>query len=221
VKIQALNSLLDKSQNLLQQSDKAVDLFISSLAGKKDSTPCPPDNPACKGVTDNVGDSAVLQIKKFLQDAGATVVIYKVQDRLDNDGDGCADEELLDGIDNDGDGKVDEDSRGIPDTLENPRFYAHLEGGDNNRDSAVDEDAEQAFHLRYAASFQPPALLLNPERRGQIFWKDSSGTLVDSRRKILIPLNATAKPPVIDTVSTFDLCLGQVTGFKTLLKGTP
>ena len=82
---------------------------------------------------DKVGDSAIGQVKKFIQDAGSTVVIYKVFDKADNDGDGCTDEELLDGLDNDGDGKVDEDSRGAPDTAGNVFYRAEKDLADNPR----------------------------------------------------------------------------------------
>lgn len=39
---------------------------------------------------------------------------YKFGDGIDNDGDGCVDEEIYDGIDNDGDGLIDEDLRIVP-----------------------------------------------------------------------------------------------------------
>lgn len=39
---------------------------------------------------------------------------YKFGDGIDNDGDGCVDEEIYDGVDNDGDGLVDEDLRIVP-----------------------------------------------------------------------------------------------------------
>lgn len=39
------------------------------------------------------------------------ITMYKVSDGIDDDMDGCADEEVLDSLDNDGDGLVDEDSR--------------------------------------------------------------------------------------------------------------
>ena len=85
---------------------------------------------------EKVDDSAVTQVKKFIQDAGSTVVIYKVFDGMDNDGDGCIDEELLDGIDNDGDGRADEDSRGAPDPG-NAKFRVGPDGADNNLDGSA------------------------------------------------------------------------------------
>lgn len=57
-------------------------------------------------------------LQEFLADKGREMVFFAVSDALDNDGDGCADEEVADGLDNDGDGLVDEDARlGYRDTL--------------------------------------------------------------------------------------------------------
>jgi hypothetical protein len=222
-KIAALNGLLEKSQDLLAKSDKAIDLFLNGALDKKDSlAKCDSADSACiklnsqiGGVDkEKVGDSAITQVKKFIQDAGSTVVIYKVFDKVDNDGDGCVDEELLDGIDNDGDGKADEDSRGAPDTVGNVNYRAEQDKADNNLDGKTDEAGEAAFQLRYQASFEPLQLLLHPERKGEIFWGDANTGVSDTRRKVLVVLDSTVTPKRIDTVSTFDLCQGPVKGFK-------
>lgn len=67
---------------------------------------------------------ATEQISKFLEETGASVSFWKMNDSLDNDGDGCIDEEVWgDKKDNDGDGLTDEDSRigyVIPDSLRIP-----------------------------------------------------------------------------------------------------
>ena len=52
-------------------------------------------------------DSAIASI-------GDAILFYQFGDKLDNDGDGCIDEEILDEKDNDFDGFVDEDARVIP-----------------------------------------------------------------------------------------------------------
>lgn len=44
----------------------------------------------------------------------ASLLFYRLGDAIDNDGDGCVDEEILDGIDNDRDGLIDEDLRLVP-----------------------------------------------------------------------------------------------------------
>jgi len=57
-------------------------------------------------------DDINTQIDKFLDAAGGAIVFWKLNDSLDNDGDGCIDEEVWgDKQDNDGDGIVDEDAR--------------------------------------------------------------------------------------------------------------
>lgn len=224
-KIAALNNLLDKSSDLLAKSDKAIDLFLTGALDKKDSvlgtkcdtadTNCQKAKAALPGGTDNVGDSAIGQVKKFIQDAGATVVIYKVFDKADNDGDGCADEELLDGIDNDGDGRVDEDSRGAPDTVGNVFYHAEKDLADNDLDGKIDalDPDESLFTARYEESFSPLNLAFHPERKGQIFWAESDTGMVDTRRTVVV-MDSSVTPPVADTVVTFDLCKGKAKGFK-------
>jgi len=230
-KIAALNNLLDKSSLLLANSDKAIDLFLNGALDKKDSligqtcaaadTNCQKAKTALPGGADQVGDSALGQVKKFIQDAGSTVVIYKVFDKVDNDGDGCVDEELLDGIDNDGDGRVDEDSRGAPDTVGNVFYHADKDLADNDGDGKADDADEARFTSRYEESFSPSSLfgnpLLNvaghPERKGQIFWAPSDTGMVDTRR-IVVVADSSVSPPGKDSVTTFDLCHGPVKGFK-------
>jgi hypothetical protein len=222
VKIAALNNLLAKSQELLAKSDKAIDLFLNSALDKTDSTKCQPADTVCQqlqnqvgGVNkEKVGDSAITQVKKFIQDAGSTMIIYKVFDREDNDGDGCVDEEFLDGIDNDGDGKTDEDSRGAPDSVGNSHFYADKDGADNNLDGKTDEVSESEFHSRYLGSFVPLQLILHPERKGEIFWGNGPTGPMDTRKVVLVILDSTVTPKVVDSITTFDLCKGKVKGFK-------
>jgi tetratricopeptide (TPR) repeat protein len=223
-KIAALNGLLEKSQELLAKSDKALDLFLNGALNQQDSLAggkCDSADTACQNLRaqsgtggEKVGDSAITQVKKFIQDAGSTVVIYKVFDKTDNDGDGCIDEELLDGIDNDGDGRTDEDSRGAPDSVGNANFHADKDKADNNLDGKIDEADESEFHTRYLAGFDPLQLILHPERKGEIYWVDMGAGRVDGRRKVLVTLDSTSSPRLIDTVSTFDLCQGAVKGFK-------
>jgi hypothetical protein len=222
VKIAALNNLLEKSQELLAKSDKAIDLFLNTALDKKDSLgTCPPGDSICQKIQeqtagvdkDKVGDSAITQVKKFIQDAGSTMLIYKVFDREDNDGDGCADEEFLDGLDNDGDGKIDEDSRGAPDSVGNTHFYADKDGADNNLDGKLEDATEAQFHLRYLNSFVPLQLLLHAERKGEIFWTPGGGG-TDSRRIVIVMLDSTVTPKLVDSVTTFDLCTGPVKGIK-------
>jgi hypothetical protein len=221
-KITALNSLLEKSQSLLTESGSAIDLFLNTALDKGDSAAgglnCAPADSAClkakaglQGADrDKVGDSAVSQVKQFLQNAGASVVIYKVFDREDNDGDGCVDEELLDGIDNDGDGIIDEDSRGAPDTAGNTRYRAEKDGADNDLNGDIDNTEESQFQARYETSFAVLALLAHPDRKGRIHYRDGTDTRILNR----IVIDSTSTPALVDSVYTFDLCQGDVTGYK-------
>ena len=222
-KIAALNHLLDKSEELLAKSGNAIDLFLKGALDKQDSsgkcdsadTNCIKARAALPAGQEKVGDSAIGQVKKFIQDAGSQVIIYKVFDKIDNDGDGCADEELLDGIDNDGDDRTDEDSRGAPDTAGNVNYKADKDGADNDSDGKKDAaDTDEAlFHTRYEASFTVLQLALHPERKGEIFWADSGSGLADTRHKKVL-IDSSVAPPAQDTVSSFDLCKGAVKGFK-------
>lgn len=222
-KIAALNILLEKSEELLAKSGQAIDLFLNGALDKQDSvlggkcdsadTNCIKARAALPAGQEKVGDSAIGQVKKFIQDAGATVVIYKVFDKVDNDGDGCTDEELLDGIDNDGDGKADEDSRGAPDTAGNVNYKADKDLADNDGDGKVDDADEALFHSRYESSFAALALVLHPERKGEIYWTSTDSGLIDSRKAVILT-DTTVSPAGKDTVWTFDLCKGAVKGFK-------
>ncbi len=51
------------------------------------------------------------EIDSLVSGLGGTMVFFQFGDGLDNDGDGCVDEEIVDGFDNDLDGFVDEDAR--------------------------------------------------------------------------------------------------------------
>ena len=65
-----------------------------------------------KPSTDTSEEDVNTKIDKFLDQAGGSIIFWKLNDSLDNDGDGCIDEEVWgDKIDNDGDGITDEDAR--------------------------------------------------------------------------------------------------------------
>jgi hypothetical protein len=57
------------------------------------------------------GGEASTNIDSVITSMGEAILFYQFADQLDNDGDGCVDEEVLDDKDNDGDGYVDEDAR--------------------------------------------------------------------------------------------------------------
>ncbi len=226
VKIKALNDMLTKSNELLTQSDAAIDLFLNQALGSKgggDSlglSGCPAGQSSCpQGEKSKAAsDSTIQQIKSFIGGAGASIVIYKIADGVDNDGDGCVDEEYLDGVDNDGDGFVDEDSRGVPDKEGNPRYFAVSDKADNNGNGQIDEQQEALFNTRFDASFEMLRLAAFPGGAGQIFWEDSIGamgnTFLKDRRDTVYIVDNAVKPVFRDTVVTFDLCKGPVKGYK-------
>jgi hypothetical protein len=78
---------------------------------------------------------------------GNSVTFYQMADKIDNDGDGCIDEELRDGIDNDGDGIIDEDTKFDP-------FNAR-DSFDNDQNGQIDEGDE----LISMEAFWPSPLL--------------------------------------------------------------
>ncbi len=63
-------------------------------------------------LSDIIDDSTFLDATA--KDVESSILYYRLGDAIDNDGDGCVDEEILDGKDNDGDGLVDEDLRLVP-----------------------------------------------------------------------------------------------------------
>ena len=67
-------------------------------------------------ILESIVDTSVVSdkdVSSFVDDFSENINYYKIQDGIDNDGDGAIDEEILDGIDNDNDGLVDEDSKTI------------------------------------------------------------------------------------------------------------
>lgn len=73
--------------------------------GKKDSTSA--------GGTE---EQTASNMDSVITSLGDAVMFYQFGDGIDNDGDGCIDEEIMDDKDNDFDGFIDEDSRTIPAT---------------------------------------------------------------------------------------------------------
>lgn len=84
------------------------------------------------------------KIDNFLESAGGAIVFWKLNDSLDNDGDGCTDEDVWgDQKDNDGDGIIDEDARasylfpGLVPTAGMPFARAPDDGIRNDRNRTV------------------------------------------------------------------------------------
>jgi hypothetical protein len=84
-------------------------------------------------------------IDSVITSLGGSLVFYQFGDHLDNDADGCIDEELVDSSDNDLDGFVDEDARliggtpgSIGDGVNNDRQFTT----DDNFENTVNKEAD-------------------------------------------------------------------------------
>lgn len=119
-KVNQINNLLDKMSEGTQGVSEMVG-FAQQLgivpASTDTSTKCDSNaqSTECKQQGALSGD-----LSATVASLGDRIVFYKFGDKLDNDGDGCVDEEVLDQKDNDGDGIVDEDSRLVPYIIEIP-----------------------------------------------------------------------------------------------------
>ncbi|MGL1936437.1 MAG: hypothetical protein OCD01_15510 [Fibrobacterales bacterium] len=90
-----LNEKIANAQASMDQID--ISSFLGDFTGDSETD----DN-----------DSLAKEAQNADVDAFADILIfYRIQDQIDNDGDGCIDEEIRDDKDNDGDGYVDEDVR--------------------------------------------------------------------------------------------------------------
>lgn len=90
-----------------------------------------------------------VKIDNFLENAGGAIVFWKLNDSIDNDGDGCTDEDVWgDQKDNDGDGIIDEDARAsylFPDlvpTVGMPFARAPDDGIRNDRNRTVGDSVK-------------------------------------------------------------------------------
>lgn len=133
------------------------------------------------GVDSNMADMGASAIQATVDTMKTFASFYRLQNRKDDDGDGCADEEILDGKDNDGDGLVDEDLRT---TLVD--FF------DNDRNGTIDDAGEKLSGdtLRYYADFLA-AGKIGPEyrnllvRNAIVLDKDGSVYPLDKRRELV------------------------------------
>lgn len=96
---QNLNALIAGMQSGLTDTKTLAQMIIPSSSGSDTGS-------SSQETTENI-DSVIASL-------GDAVLFYQFGDKLDNDGDGCVDEEILDEKDNDLDGFVDEDARVIP-----------------------------------------------------------------------------------------------------------
>ena len=133
------------------------------------------------GVDSTMADMGTSVIQSTVDTMKTFASFYRLQNRQDDDGDGCADEEILDGKDNDGDGLVDEDLR---------TTLADL--FDNDRNGTADDSREKLSDdtLRYYADFWA-AGKIGPEyrnltvRNAIVLDEDGSAYPLDKRRELV------------------------------------
>ncbi len=92
--------------------------------------------------------SGILDDSTFIDSTANTVehsiLFYRLGDGIDNDGDGCVDEEILDGIDNDGDGLIDEDLRLVPLSRNSDSLVTFIGIGADSLDHDMNGEKEDA-----------------------------------------------------------------------------
>jgi hypothetical protein len=108
----ALNKFSESSEDLSEVigTVQSLGLDMGSKGGDCDTA---------KGeVCTSSGDELTTEVQSTLDSIGESSKFWRLADKIDNDGDGCVDEEIFDSKDNDGDGIIDEDLRLTPyDTL--------------------------------------------------------------------------------------------------------
>lgn len=104
--VQTINSLAASAQALKADPDNTFPIFRSFLPG----TDTVPDDEFKSGAL-AVTDQIISMSDNLNESMDRADVFVKVGNGMDDDGDGCVDEEIWDGEDNDGDGEIDEDQR--------------------------------------------------------------------------------------------------------------
>ena len=134
-----VNNMIKNVSEGIGSAGNVVNLLGSMLpGGDTDSSTISGDSSS----TDDFGEIVTGDVDSIVSSMGSTITFYQFGDGMDNDGDGCIDEEILDGKDNDGDGFTDEDARvtkGIQ-VLGSSSFTD--DGIDNDKDGDVDEADE-------------------------------------------------------------------------------
>ena len=95
-----INGILTNVSNIAQDTQLLAKL-VSNVTGGTST-----------GGSDSTTNSINKSAQTFIQQLGSSTSFYLINDSLDNDGDGCINEEIFgDSLDNDGDSLLDEDGR--------------------------------------------------------------------------------------------------------------
>jgi tetratricopeptide (TPR) repeat protein len=131
------NDIQNFTQNILPSIEEFTDLSI--FTGESSS------------------ESVTKEIEATTSEIQAQISFFLINDNMDNDGDGCIDEEIFDKKDNDGDGLVDEDLRlTLLDRLsldsDSEEYYVITtitpDGKDHDMDKTVDGEPELTFAVK-------------------------------------------------------------------------
>ncbi|HXP89330.1 MAG TPA: hypothetical protein VN931_00230 [Fibrobacteria bacterium] len=99
-----INGILTNVSTIAQDTTLLKKLVSSVTGSANNST----GNLASDSTTNAINQNA----QTFIQQLGSSTSFYLINDSLDNDGDGCINEEIFgDSLDNDGDSLIDEDGR--------------------------------------------------------------------------------------------------------------
>ena len=104
--VETVNSLAASAQALKADPDNTFPIFRSFISGVDTVS-----DEEFKDGTMAVSDQIIEMSDNLNNNPERTDAFIKVGNGIDDDGDGCIDEEVWDGKDNDGDGDVDEDQR--------------------------------------------------------------------------------------------------------------
>lgn len=148
----AVAQSLNESVEMLASGTGNVSQLISSMSASLGISQ--------DSLNSQLGDQAGTNMEQQIADLGGQIRFYKLGDGMDNDGDGCVDEEIYDKMDNDSDGIIDEDLRLIPTTIPgtNTPNTARLDFKDNNGDGVVDapnEELDENNILLFVQNFVP------------------------------------------------------------------
>ena len=131
------NDIQNFTQNILPSIEEFTDLSI--FTGESSS------------------ESVTKEIEATTSEIQAQISFFLINDNMDNDGDGCIDEEIFDKKDNDADGLVDEDLRlTLLDRLsldsDSEEYYVITaitpDGKDHDMDKTVDGEPELTFAVK-------------------------------------------------------------------------
>jgi hypothetical protein len=172
-----INGILTNVSNIAQDT-ALMNQLLNNATGSIGST----DPTTGQTITDSSKNSVNQAAKDFITQLGSSTSFYLINDSLDNDGDGCINEEIFgDSTDNDGDSLMDEDGRvglrqgtpvvGMPALITPPDGFLHNRLQLVNGKLAVVPGNDEALALTWATS---KGLLALYQGLSWVRWDDPS-----------------------------------------------